>query len=203
MKEQHDKPQLFVISGANGAGKSSFTQILVPENTIIINPDIIAEKFNNTQRADLHIGLTKSKARENQQNISIETNFLFEDEINDFLEFKEKGYEINLIFIALRDLEESKLRVDTRVSKGGHYVNDYTRELNFKIGKENTINLSNRFDRVTVISNSYDFQDNLLYAEKGKILYYNKEAPIWAKNLINDFDKGLNNDINFSTGYKR
>lgn len=200
--EQSKRPQLFVISGPNGAGKSTFTDSIVPKDSIIINPDIIASKLKTAQ-ADLQIGLLKNKAIQSKQNISIETNFLFKDEIRDFQDFKDNGYQINLIFIALKDLKESQIRVDMRTKKGGHYVDAYTRELNYNIGKENCIENANQFDKVLVIANSLEYRSKLLLSANGETLFKNDEAPLWAKDLIQQFEQGIKNDLNISSGYKR
>lgn len=203
MTEPTSKPQLYVISGANGAGKSSFADILVPQNTLIVNPDKIRQEFSNIFQADLFSKNLLNKAILERRNISLETNFLFENDMEDFLSYRNSGYELNMYFIAIRDLEESRQRVETRVSNGGHFVDDYTRELNFNIGKTNSIKYSSYFDRVTVLSNSYELQDFLLHAENRNILYKNETSFQWANDLIRSFQMGLSQIPDISHSQKR
>lgn len=196
-------PQLFVISGPNGAGKSTFTPTLVPEGTLIIDPDIIAGKYKDSMRADFFIGAEKTRAMETRIDVAIETNFLFPDEIKDYLPFKDNGYQINLIYIALEDLKESERRVNTRYSQGGHHVGDWNRELSFTVGKQNTIDSAPYFDTVTVISNSYKHQDSLLATSGKEVLLKNDYAPMWAKELINKFEDSIKLGIQPDRGLKR
>lgn len=208
MKSVNNSPELFIIAGGNGAGKSTFTDILVPSNTLIINADEVVAKFKkDLTRASLWINHHLNLAKLNKKNISIETNFIYPDEIGKYLEYRESGYKLNLYYLALKDLKESELRVNERASNGGHYIDQYNRELSFNIGKENAIMHSNQFDTVTLISNSLEYNSMLLSAIEQEIIYKDLNAPDWAKSLISDFEIGIKKDrdldINESIGYTR
>ena len=47
------------------------------------------------------------------------------------------GYKVNLIFLKLENAELARIRVDTRVSKGGHNIEPEVIERRFKRGLDN------------------------------------------------------------------
>ena len=154
-------------------------------------------------RAHFFIGAEMTRAMKAWIDVAIETNFLFPDDINVYLPFKDNVYQINLIYIAVEDLKESARRVNTRVSHGGHHVGDWNRERSFTVGKENTIDSAPYFDTVTVISNSYKYQDSLLATSGKEVLLKNDNAPTWAKELINKFEASIKLGIQPDRGLKR
>lgn len=182
-----EQPNLYVFAGGNGAGKSTFSYDLVPDGTLVINPDLIAAKYNNSYLANDAIGKMKENAVLNRQSILIETNFLFEDEINTFLSFKKAGYKLHLYYFVLSSLKESELRVHARKTKGGHFVDAYTRELNFSIGLDNSVNNALHFDAIRLIANTIYFQQELLYIEQGKVKYENYVDHKWTKEVAKRF----------------
>lgn len=185
------KPKLFVFAGGNGAGKSTFSEVLTPEGTIIINPDLEAKYAVNSYAANEKIGLMKQDAIAHKKSILIETNFLFEDEIDSFLTFKEAGFELHMYYFILSSLKESELRVHLRKTKGGHYVDDYTRELNFTIGLENSIASAPHFDTIRLLANTIYFQKEILHIENKVTLLQDYKDRAWTTSIAERFLKGL------------
>ena len=185
------KPILYIFAGGNGAGKSTFSSLLTPEGTIIVNPDEIAKNSQTHQHANAYIGELKEQAIQNKKSILIETNFLFEDEIDSFLAFKEAGFEMHLFYFVLSSLKESELRVHLRKSKGGHYVDDYTRELNFTVGLENSIKHAKQFDTVRILANTIYFQKELLCIEHGNVRLANYKDSEWTTVVAERFKNAV------------
>ena len=182
-----EKPKLYVFAGGNGAGNSTFSYDLVPEHTIVVNPDLIAAEFSNSYLANQAIGKMKQEAIANQKSILIETNFLFEDEIDSFLTFKYAGYELHLYYFVLSSLKESELRVHARKTKGGHFVDAYTRELNYTIGLDNSVNHASKFDTVRIIANTIYFQRELLHLKNREVKLKNDGDPQWSNEIVDRF----------------
>jgi predicted ABC-type ATPase len=119
-------PIVVALAGPNGAGKSSFYRIYLEKSRLpFINADVIA----------LRMGVDAYKAAELAEEIrqslfAQRDSFIFEtvfsDPVGAKLQFlkqaQSEGYTVLLAFIGVDSAETSELRVEMRVSKGGHDV---------------------------------------------------------------------------------
>lgn len=92
---------------------------------------------------------------------------------------KEKGFKVYLYFVSLRDPQLNKLRVRTRVSQGGHAVDEQKIEERYK----RTMGLL--FDALKIADNAYLFDNSAgepnMFAikEDGVITIQGKYVPAW------------------------
>lgn len=145
-------PELFIITGSNGAGKSTVGGSYLPEN-IQQNYGIFdGDKLFMQKKRELFPATTPShkeakklaydwlvKHFESLVDGALEANdsFVYEGHFtNDATwdvpkRFKAQGYRINLIFFGLANPALSELRVVERTKSGGHYVPPIEVEANF------------------------------------------------------------------------
>jgi len=126
-------PQLYIISGCNGAGKTTASYTILPEILDcreFVNADEIARGLSPFQpeKAAIEAGKIMLKRvgeflRE-KINFAIETTLASRTYRNTILYAREKGYNITLIYFWLSSVELAKERVKNRVHEGGHNVND-------------------------------------------------------------------------------
>ena len=121
--------QLWVLTGGNGAGKSTFyRQFLKPKGLPFVNADIIAKQLDPTNAEALSYQAAKLAEILRLNLLKAGTSFCFETVFShpskiDFLATaKTYGYEIILIYIHLENNELNQARVAQRVSEGGHTV---------------------------------------------------------------------------------
>ncbi|ASB50938.1 zeta toxin family protein [Alkalitalea saponilacus] len=123
--------RLFIISGCNGAGKTTVSYTILPEILNceeFVNADEIAKglsPFNPESEAIQAGRLMLEKINKlilNEQDFAFETTLATRSYRNLVLKAKEKGYEITLLFFWLRTPELAVKRVETRVREGGHNI---------------------------------------------------------------------------------
>jgi predicted ABC-type ATPase len=145
-------PELYIITGSNGAGKSSVGIDYLPE--YIRNNYTIFDGDKLFMQKQKELWLSGIRAHKEAKKIAyasvIETferlvetalnnndHFVYEGHFtNDATwdipqRFKNNGYRIILIFLGLRNPDLSELRVIDRVKGGGHYVARIEIEDNF------------------------------------------------------------------------
>lgn len=129
------KPQLWIIGGPNGSGKSSAYSLLgveSPKDTVwIINPDLLAKRIAEAESLPLNDANLQAVIRIEEwlytsikayQTIGVET-VLSSDKYRKLVETaKAAGFEINLVYVYLDDVELNIQRVRMRHLKGGHDV---------------------------------------------------------------------------------
>ena len=122
---------LYIISGCNGAGKTTASYTVLPEILQckeFVNADEIAKGLSpfNPENAAIEAGrIMLSRIDEllnKNETFSIETTLATKSYINLVKKAQNRGYKVYLIFFWLETPELAIQRVAERVSKGGHNI---------------------------------------------------------------------------------
>ena len=107
--------------------------------------------------------------------------------MNTVQEFKDKGYETELIYIGLPSVDQALGRVRMRVDQGGHSVSQEDIRSNYIEGLENTLKHIEKFDRAVILDNAVKDKANLPKTlakyQKGKIIQQAMDLPHWAEKI--------------------
>ena len=166
-------PLLYIITGSNGAGKSSVGPEYLPR--VLRNSVFDGDKLFMLKRTEFwKNGIKSHKECKKLAAEVVETTFdsLVEAALNgshDFayeghftndatwdipIKFKQSGYKIHLIFFGLTDIGLSETRVIGRAQEGGHYVDPLTLSLNFYGNLEKLDKYFSICDSVTIVDTS-------------------------------------------------
>lgn len=124
-------PNLYIIAGCNGAGKTTASFTVLPEMLNcdeFINADEIARGLSplNPDKAAIDAGrlmLTKiDRLILNNKDFAFETTLATKSYSNTILRAKRNGYTVTLVFFWLDSVELAIERVKTRVIEGGHNI---------------------------------------------------------------------------------
>ena len=127
------KPELVIIAGPNGSGKTTTTKELLKhawtENCLYINPDEIAQnEFGGwdspeaSLKAARKAELLREECLTRKRSLVFETVFSAPDKIEFVRKAKEAGYFIRLFFICTDSPLININRISRRRLKGGHDV---------------------------------------------------------------------------------
>ena len=200
MRKDAHKPELIVIAGPNGSGKTSVTQRFLHHEwaagTIYINPDEVAmEKFGDWNSREAIISAANFCAEWRERCLLERKSFVFEtvmsaeDKIDFIIRAKEAGFFIRLFFISTSHPSINAARIANRVMKGGHDVPIPKIVSRYYKSIENCKTIAPIVDRLYVYDNSIDGKDakiqfRLLNGDIGKI--YVESVPEWAQALLPD-----------------
>lgn len=178
-------PEIRVITGANGSGKTTFTDLLSKGESVLFNFNRAEEKalqkypeishqLNELLKEQLNRSIIHSIVT--RANITIVSNYNNSqvNMVNQAVEkVKSENYTSKLIHLHLNSIEESMIRVKYREAEGGREVIASTIEKNFTEGRENVRININKFDAAHIIDNSTDkrYPKIVVDIEKSKILH--------------------------------
>lgn len=123
--------KIYVLGGPNGAGKTTATKALLPnllECREYVNADSVAAALSPFDPDQVAISAGRILLQRIKKLSSIGKDFAFESTLASriFIKFlndtKIIGYEINIIYFWLRNVDIAYKRVDDRVLQGGHNV---------------------------------------------------------------------------------
>ena len=122
---------LYIISGCNGAGKTTASYTVLPEVLHckeFVNADEIARGLSpfNSESMAIEAGRLMLKRieelLEKEETFSIETTLATKSYINLVRRAQAKGYSVKVLFFWLNSPELALQRVAERVAKGGHNI---------------------------------------------------------------------------------
>ena len=144
------KPNLYIISGCNGAGKTTASYTVLPEMLEceeFINADEIAKGLSpfNPNKAAIESGrIMLSKIDhliKEKSDFAFETTLSTKSYVNTIRKAKENEYQITLLFFWLDSVELAIERVKTRVSEGGHDIPEDVIRRRYNSGIKNLFKL--------------------------------------------------------------
>lgn len=191
--KDNKKPILWVIVGANGAGKSTFyNDNLSGLGLPFVNADNIAKEENpNNPEAYSYIAAQKANEMRSEylaehKSFAFETVFSHDSKVDFLREAKEEGYDISLVFIHLPDVQLNKLRVQQRVLEGGHNVPHEKIESRQPRTLANVEKALEIVDTLYVLDNSSFKDPHKLVAkfESGSLVLSGEKEPEWLADIF-------------------
>jgi len=143
-------PNLYIIAGCNGAGKTTASFTVLPEMLNceeFINADEIARGLSplKPENAAIEAGklmLNKiNKLIQNEKDFAFETTLSSRSYTNTILRAKSKGYFTTLVFFWLDSVELAIERVKMRVFEGGHTIPEPIIRRRYSAGVRNLFDL--------------------------------------------------------------
>ncbi len=198
MGSSNKSPELIIIAGPDGSGKTTITTQFLhhewSEGILYINPDIIAqEKFGdwNSTEAVLKAAQYCESLRENclleKRSFVFETVFSAKDKIDFILRAKAAGFFIRLFFIATSSPTINASRIANRVMEGGHDVAISKIISRYQKSIINCSLIAPIVDRLYVYDNSVDdAMAALQYRLSNGVLVkqYVDDIVEWAKRIL-------------------
>lgn len=190
-----EKPQLWILVGGNGAGKSTFyEQFLKQRGLPFVNADLIAKEYfpEDPEGKSIEASAIAERLRyrliEERRSFCFETVFSHPSKIDFLGVAKAAGYEIVMVFIHLGNPDLNKARVSQRVGDGGHNVPEERIEPRIERLLENVkkviaLGLANQ---VHILDNS-DYENpfvRLVEIKDGELAIIKNSLPNWVLRII-------------------
>ena len=192
------KPELIIIAGPNGSGKTSITQKFLhhewAEGTTYINPDQVAKDMFgdwNDSEAVLKAANYCSDLREqclrDKKGFVFETVFSAQEKIDFVIRAKQAGFFIRIFFVSTSNPTINASRIAKRVMEGGHDVPITKIISRYNKSIQNCKTVASIIDRLYVYDNSIDDVDArpLFRLSEGVLAkQYTEDIPDWAQNIL-------------------
>ena len=190
-------PKLIIIAGCNGAGKSTFATSFLPEGLMSFDYDrVYLENYNSLSDSELREKFARDKttkqfesvaynAIENKLDFCYETNFDTQPLIWPKI-FRNKGYQIDLIFFCIKNQEIARHRIEVRTEFKGHFVDNKTIDLKWKAGYKNLNLHFDYFDNILIVDNSKqnDIYQNIIQIEKDEVYLMTDKTPSYLEHRL-------------------
>ncbi|MBP6365616.1 hypothetical protein SDC9_25804 [bioreactor metagenome] len=182
-------PNLYIISGCNGAGKTTASYTILPEMLDckeFVNADEIARGISPFKPESVSIQAGKIMIERMDNLMSNGTDFAIETTLATRIYAKiikyaqERGYRVTLLFFWLSMPNLAVERVKMRVASGGHNIEEKTIRRRYDIGIKNLFSLYIPLCEYWMIINNSTIPQELI-AEGGK----NMEPKIYNKPTYN------------------
>jgi predicted ABC-type ATPase len=186
-------PNLYIIAGCNGAGKTTASYTVLPEILDckeFVNADEIAKGLSPFQPEKVAIQSGRIMLERIDELLISKVDFAFETTlssksyVNTVKEAQENRYNVTLIYFWLNSVDLAKERVKVRVTEGGHNIPAEVIERRYKLGLENLFKLFIPIvDSWMIFDNSSN--DSNLISEGGKV----EENKVYDKEIWETLNK--------------
>lgn len=187
------QPELWLLVGGNGAGKSTFyDRFLKPKNIPLINADNLAKSLwpNEPEKHSYEAALIAEKERvrlvEEGQTFCFETVYSHPSKLDFIASARARGFRIHIFYFHLADTGLHNARVASRVQAGGHSVPE--EKVNSRVPRTfaNVRDSVGLADELHLVDNSSTVKAYVRIAswKNGVWEIFAQETPVWAAQII-------------------
>jgi predicted ABC-type ATPase len=208
MAKRQARPELLVLAGVNGAGKSSHGGALLEERGLTwFNPDTLARQLlrqGSITKSDADADAWEAGRRSLEVAIAEGRSYAFEttlggQTIAHLIRAAAKTHDITILFYGLDSVEHHLARVRQRVLAGGHDIPEERIRVRWEAARSNLIALLPYLTNLQVFDNSQDValgeplpnQKLVLWIEKRECIQPRRgdikalaAVPRWAKAIV-------------------
>ncbi len=182
-------PQLWIVAGPNGSGKTSLTRKHLLGKLPIVNPDEIAAQLSGPGRNPLGMAMQAGRQaltiqREHiaqGKTFALETTFSGNRELGLIRDAKAAGYKVNLVFICTNSPMTSRARIAQRVRDGGHFVPDDDVARRYQRSLDNLAAGVALADRAWILDNTGERMRLVAMIERGQVKNSAVVLPEWVQ----------------------
>lgn len=136
-------PNLYIISGCNGSGKTTASYSLLPQMLgchEFVNSDEFAKSISPFDPSAAAVGASRVMLQkinymlERERNFGIETTLATRTLTRILEQARKQGYRITIIYLWLESPELAIKRIRNRVQAGGHNITDDTVQRRYRTG---------------------------------------------------------------------
>ena len=180
-----------IIAGVNGCGKSSLTGVLKNEvdhlGRMIDVDKITADCGGNALDGGKRAISMIDECLEKEICFTQETTLSGKKTLDTVKRAIEKDYRIRLYYVGLDTLEESLLRIENRVRKGGHNIRTEAVTRRFAKRFEDLLAVLPHCNEATFFDNDNGFIPVAKY-KNGELHLISDRCPQWLRELIEKMD---------------
>ena len=197
------RPVYTVVAGPNGSGKSTLVDGAQNSNLTIgpfINPDVIAKALPaDTSARDLAAGkeaLLQTKARiAAGESFSRESTLSGNEIMNSMRAAKTAGFRVNMVYVAVPNVDVAIERVKHRVALGGHDIPEKVQRRRFEKSIDNAAKAAKFVDRVVMHDNPTGVgHREVAIVHQGTVQMLAADRPKWVDRVIEGLERALGID---------
>ena len=182
-------PQLWIVAGPNGSGKTSLTRKHLLGKLPIVNPDEIAAQLSGPNRSPLDVAMQAGRQTlaiqrqhlDQRDTFALETTFSGTRELALVQKAKAAGYKVNLVFLCTNSPMTSMARIAQRVRDGGHFVPDDDVARRYQRSLANLAAGVSLADRAWLLDNTGERMRLVAAIERGQVKKSTINLPQWVK----------------------
>jgi len=187
------QPELWLLIGGNGAGKTTFYQRFLARRKIpLVNADNIARSLwpDAPEKHSYEAALVAERERfrliDERQSFCFETVFSHPSKVDFVGTAKAAGFRIRIFYFHLELASLNKARVASRVKSGGHSVPETKIESRIPRTLANLRECVGLADELHLVENSSLDKpyERLALWQSGQWTLYQETLPQWARELI-------------------
>ncbi|MFN0101969.1 MAG: zeta toxin family protein [Bryobacteraceae bacterium] len=184
------RPRFILLAGPNGSGKSSLASGMdLTGIDDVINPDTIRSPDGNLASA-LQAGcLVIHRTAENfatGRSFLLETTLSGNREARVVAEARQRGYQVDVIFVCVGDVRLNILRVQLRVEQGGHFVPEEDIRRRYDRSLENLRAIIPLSNSAVLFDNSGGEHKRVARFEDGILRWRAEEPPGWLSRVLDE-----------------